>query len=207
MRSLDGVRRVAGMCWCLVGAVAGVAGVVTGQAVPGAISATVETAVIALTVIVWCSAGTRVTRWTGTAVAVALGITFLGAVADRFGVFGGPGDPGVSWGNWETFVRYSGDLLPFVSPPFVLAAAMAATLVEVILGAALIVGWQRRWIGKTAAGLLVTYLVAMATTVGIWEAIRYGVPILVGGALLVSAIPARAPRARARAGTFPADAL
>jgi len=31
---------------------------------------------------------------------IVLGITMLSAVADRFGLWGAPGDPGVAWGNW-----------------------------------------------------------------------------------------------------------
>lgn len=31
---------------------------------------------------------------------VALGAGFLSGIADRFGLYGRPGVPGVSWGDW-----------------------------------------------------------------------------------------------------------
>ena len=37
---------------------------------------------------------------------IALAIAFLSAVADRFGLWGKPGRPGVSWGNMGQFNAY-----------------------------------------------------------------------------------------------------
>ena len=42
----------------------------------------------------------RVASW---AVRVALAATFLSAVADRFGLWGPPGTPGVAWGSIEQY--------------------------------------------------------------------------------------------------------
>jgi putative oxidoreductase len=36
----------------------------------------------------------------------ALALAFLSAVADRFGLWGKPGSPGVSWGNMTQFNAY-----------------------------------------------------------------------------------------------------
>src|SRR3970282_1352362 len=46
-------------------------------------------------------------RWAMAAFRVAMGVTFLAPVADRFGLWGPPGAPNVSWGNWDRFVAYS----------------------------------------------------------------------------------------------------
>jgi hypothetical protein len=43
-------------------------------------------------------------RWFSTMPRAFLGVTFLLVVADRFGLVGRPGTPGVSWGDWERFV-------------------------------------------------------------------------------------------------------
>jgi hypothetical protein len=37
---------------------------------------------------------------------IALALAFLSAVADRFGLWGKPGRPGVSWGNMTQFNAY-----------------------------------------------------------------------------------------------------
>src|SRR4029453_2797046 len=41
---------------------------------------------------------------------VALGLSFLSALADRFGLWGPFGRPNVSWGNFARFVAYTGQL-------------------------------------------------------------------------------------------------
>ena len=124
-------------------------------------------------------------------VAVALRKDLGGAVADRFGFWGPPGAPGVSWGSWSGFVRYTAQLLPGVGRDLVVGAAVAATVTEVTLGLLLLSGWQRRWVGKATAGLLTVYVVTMALTVGLDALATFAVPVLVGGALLVSTCPAR----------------
>ncbi len=43
-------------------------------------------------------------------VRIAVATAFLSAVADRFGYWGKPGSPNVSWGNWEQFLIYSNKL-------------------------------------------------------------------------------------------------
>ena len=44
---------------------------------------------------------------------LALGISFLSAVADRFGFWGVYGQPNVSWGNYARFVDYTAKLNSF----------------------------------------------------------------------------------------------
>src|ERR1700756_2876131 len=41
---------------------------------------------------------------------LALGISLLSAVADRFGLWGVYGQPNVSWGNYARFVDYTAEL-------------------------------------------------------------------------------------------------
>jgi hypothetical protein len=65
-------------------------------------------------------------------------------------------------------------------------AAVAATAAELVLGALLVAGLWRRWTGKAAAGLFAIYLVAMIPGMGAGSILQYGVPVLVGGALVFS---------------------
>ena len=41
---------------------------------------------------------------------LALGFSFLSAVADRFGLWGAYGEPNVAWGTFDRFVAYTGQL-------------------------------------------------------------------------------------------------
>ena len=45
---------------------------------------------------------------------VALAFAFLSAVADRFGLWGAPGLPGVAWGDWPHFMAYFDRLNPWL---------------------------------------------------------------------------------------------
>jgi len=120
-----------------------------------------------------------------------LALDFAVAVADRLGLLG---SAGASWGSWDAFVDYTARMLPFVPAPLVEATAFSATAGEVALAVWLLSGWQRRWAGKAAAGLLAVYLLAMGFAFGPAEVARFALPIQIGGALLVSAVPSRRER-------------
>ncbi len=71
------------------------------------------------------------------------------------------------------------------------AAAVGATVMEVCIAIALVAGWRPRWAGKATAGLFAVYLVAMAASPVRQDVLRYAMPVLIGGALLVSATPTK----------------
>src|SRR4051812_50149845 len=56
------------------------------------------------------------------AMRMALAAGFLSAVADRFGLWGPIGTPGVSWGGFAKFLDYTGTLLPFLPTTLVAGA-------------------------------------------------------------------------------------
>jgi hypothetical protein len=182
---MDGARRVGGLAWVAAGVLFGIAWVVAGGPQPGVVTVTLVAAVLVLAVLVVWPLG-RATAVAGRVVAVLLALAFAGAVADRFGLWGGPGASGVSWGSWSAFVEYTQALLHGVPLPVAAVAAVGATAAEIVLAVALLAGWQRRWTGKAAAGLLTCYLVAMGLSVGWAEVARYAVPVEIGGALLVT---------------------
>jgi hypothetical protein len=195
MEWMDGARRAGGLAWVVAGLVFGVAWVAAGRPLPGAVTLTVVAAVLVLAVLVVRPVG-RATSVAGRVVAVLLALAFAGAVADRFGLFGPPGGAGVSWGSWAAFVEYTRTLLHGVPTPLATVAAIGATVAEVGLAVALLTGWQRRWTGKAAAGLLTVYLVAMGLSVGWAEVATYAVPVEIGGALLITVASARPARVR-----------
>jgi uncharacterized membrane protein YphA (DoxX/SURF4 family) len=191
---MDRARRLAGLVWVASGVAFEVTLFLTRGVSAGPITVAICAVMAVLAVLVAAGAphGLVVAvRWVA---AVALALDFAGAVADRFGIFGGPGRPGVSWGSWAAFVDYTQVLLLGVPRPLAVAAAVLATIVEVTLGVLLLSGYQRRWVGKAAAGLLVVYLISMAASGGLDPIATYAVPVLVGGALLISASPAHPSR-------------
>jgi putative oxidoreductase len=54
---------------------------------------------------------------------LALGVTFLTAVADRFELWGQFGTPNVAWGDFARFTQYTGELNPWA--PAALVPALA----------------------------------------------------------------------------------
>jgi hypothetical protein len=194
MERMDRARRIGGLLWVGAGLVFGVGWAVLGGVAPGAVILVLAVAALVLGAVVAAPRTGPTARWlAGWAVTVLLAAEFAGAVADRFGAFGPPGAPGVSWGSWPVFVEYTATLLHDPAQVLVVAAAVGATVAEVVLAVALLSGWQRRWVGKAAAGLLAVYLVAMATSVGWDDVATYALPAQIGAALLVTVCPARRP--------------
>lgn len=198
MERMDRARRIGGLAWVAAGLLFAVVEAVLGGVIPGFITLMLTVAVVALAALVLARptspSGVLATWAGGWAVAALLAADFAGAVADRFGAFGPPGARGVSWGNWSAFVTYTRTLLHEPPEAVTMAAAIGATAAEITLAIVLLAGWQRRWAGKAAAGLLTFYLVAMATSVGFGDVARYALPLEIGAALLVTVCPTARPQ-------------
>jgi hypothetical protein len=192
MEFMDRYRRAGGVLWVGFGVAFQLGWALYRQVLPGLITVSVCAVIAVLAAAVVSGARGWSVRVAHRVVAVLLGAEFAGAVADRFGVLGAPGTAGVSWGSWTSFVDYTDVLLLGVARPVAVAAAGLATAVEVALSVQLVIGWRPRWVGKGAAALLAVYLTAMTVALGLDPVAAYAVPILVGGALLVSAPPAPA---------------
>ncbi len=75
---------------------------------------------------------------------LALGVTLLSAVADRFGIWGPPGAATVAWGDWTHFVAYTAKVNSFLPSALAPALAIVATAAEALLGITLILR-SLRW--------------------------------------------------------------
>ena len=64
---------------------------------------------------------------------IALALAFLSAVADRFGLWGKLGRPGVSWGNMGQFDAYVAKLNWFLPAAIIPLTGWAATAAEILL--------------------------------------------------------------------------
>jgi uncharacterized membrane protein YphA (DoxX/SURF4 family) len=95
---------------------------------------------------------------------LALGVAFLSAVADRFGVWGAPGGHNVAWGDFAHFTQYTGKVNPWAPASFVPVLAWTATVSETLLGVWLLVGVRTR-VAAVASGVLLS-LFAIGMTMG-----------------------------------------
>ncbi|HTA72917.1 MAG TPA: DoxX family protein [Gemmatimonadaceae bacterium] len=115
-------------------------------------------------------------------VRIALGLAFLNGIAERFGWYG----KNVGYGNYENFVKYTGQVnafMPAWSIPFL---AGAATVAELVLGVLLIAGVWKRWVALGSAALLAIFGTAMAISFGPWSPLDYSVFSASAAALLLA---------------------
>jgi putative oxidoreductase len=128
---------------------------------------------------------------------IALAAAFLSAVADRFGLWGPPGSPGVAWGNLTRFNAYVAKLIWFLPPAGVVTVGLLATAAETLLGLTLLIGWQLRWVALLSAILLFSFATAML--VGLGPKAPLGLLGLYGGERRLLAL--RAPARQINSGT------
>ena len=150
-------------------------------------------------------ASNRTLAWVPAAIVlarVALGTAFLSAVADRFGVWGPTGAPGVAWGEWTRFVAYTADVNAFL--PWGLAATLApalavlVTAAELVLSAGLLAGIRVREVSVASGALLLAFGGAMALSLGIKKPLDYSVFSAAAGAFLLAAAAGLQPGRAAR---------
>jgi uncharacterized membrane protein YphA (DoxX/SURF4 family) len=116
----------------------------------------------------------------------ALGLSFLSAVADRFGLWGAFGQPNVSWGNFPRFVEYTGRLNWFLPAATIPALARISTGAEILLGLLLLVGWNTRTTALLSGILLMAFGVEMMLALGVKVPLNFSVFPAAGGAVLLA---------------------
>lgn len=118
----------------------------------------------------------------------ALAISFLSAVADRFGLWGPYGQPHVAWGSFGRFTDYTGTLLWFLPRTLYPPIAWTATVAEMLLGIGLIIGLFTRVIAFMSGILLLIFALAMAFSLGIKAPLDFSVFSASAGAFLLAAV-------------------
>ena len=116
---------------------------------------------------------------------LALGISFLSAVADRFGLWGVYGQPNVAWGNYARFVDYTAKLNWFLPAATVPALAMIATAAEILFGLLFVLGWKTRTIALLSGVLLATFALTMTMALGVKAPLDLSVVSAAGGDMLL----------------------
>jgi thiosulfate dehydrogenase [quinone] large subunit len=92
---------------------------------------------------------------------LALGVSFLSAVGDRFGIWGPPGARNIAWGSFARFTQYAAQLNPWAPPALVPVLAWTATAAELVFGVALIAGFYAREAALASGVLLLSFAVGM----------------------------------------------
>jgi len=116
---------------------------------------------------------------------IAIALSFLSATADRFGLW--PADLAV-WGNWTSFVEYTGTLLFFLPESLVAVSAVVATVLEVIFGIALLTTYKTPFFAFCSGVLLLMFALGMVISLGIKAPFDYSVFSASAGAFGLSAI-------------------
>lgn len=120
-------------------------------------------------------------------VRVSLGVSFLSAVADRFGLWGAYGQPNVAWGDFSRFVAYTAKLNWYVPTQAAWGLAWVATVAETLLGVLLIVGLYTRMAALLSGVLLLLFALSMTVALGLKAPLNFSVFSASAGAFLLSA--------------------
>jgi uncharacterized membrane protein YphA (DoxX/SURF4 family) len=126
---------------------------------------------------------------------IALAAAFLSAVASRFGLWDGH----IDMENFARFTRYTAEVNSFMPAFTIPYLAWAATVAELSLGLALLVGVWQRWVALGASLLLLLFGTAMAISFGIKSPLDYSVFSASAGALLLALLGTSESQARAGA--------
>lgn len=113
---------------------------------------------------------------------IAISVTMLSAVADRFGLWG----DNSSWGNWKNFEVYTQKLTYFLPEILSIFSAYIATFLEILLPVMLILGYKTRIASYGSGILLLVFAVSMAVALGTKAPLDYSVWIGSAGAFLLA---------------------
>ena len=117
---------------------------------------------------------------------IGIGVGFLSAVADRFGLWGPFGQPNVEWGDFSRFLEYTHTLNWYLPGGMIPLLGGIATGAEILFGLLILVGWHTRVAALLSGLLLLTFGVAMTLALGIKAPLNFAVLTGVGGALLLA---------------------
>lgn len=111
-------------------------------------------------------------KWIKLFLRLAISAGFLSAVADRFGFWN---KENAVWGNWDSFVAYTKQIIPLLPDSLVNPAAIIATAAEIIFPIFLILGYKTELFAKLSGCLLLLFALSMTFSIGIKGALDYSV--------------------------------
>jgi uncharacterized membrane protein YphA (DoxX/SURF4 family) len=117
---------------------------------------------------------------------LALGVSFLSAVGDRFGFWGAFGQSHVAWGDFSHFIAYTAKLNWFMPSATIPVLAWASTCAEILLGVALVLGAFTRVAAFLSGLLLLLFALVMTFAVGLEVPLSLSVFSASAGAFLLA---------------------
>lgn len=117
---------------------------------------------------------------------IALGVGFLSAVADRFGLWGPLGTPSVAWGNFHNFLAYTAKLNPWFPASWIPTLGWISTVCEICFGIALIIGYHTRLAAVLSGLLSLAFAIGMVLGLGIQAPLNYSVFAISAGSFLLA---------------------
>lgn len=127
-------------------------------------------------------------RWLAFLIRALMASDFLLAVADRFGVLGPPGTPGVVSGDFAHFIDYTRSVASFAPESFGPILAVLATIAELTFATVLLLGIRLPLAAFGAALLLATYATSMTISLPPAEQFHYNVFVLSAGMLTLATL-------------------
>jgi uncharacterized membrane protein YphA (DoxX/SURF4 family) len=127
-------------------------------------------------------------RWIAALLRLPVAAAFLDAVADRLGLLGPHGTPGVAWGDFSHFIAYTAVLNSFMPHAIIPALAVLATIGETTFGITLLLGIRLHLASLGSAILL--FLFATAMIISGSSQFSYGVYLMSAGTLALSTVDA-----------------
>ncbi|HEY6413477.1 MAG TPA: hypothetical protein VIX42_07305 [Edaphobacter sp.] len=127
-------------------------------------------------------------RWIASLLRLPVAAAFLDAVADRLGLLGPHGAPGVAWGDFSHFIAYTATINPFMPHAIIPMLAVLATLGETTFGIGLLLGIRLR-IAATGSAVLLFFF-ATAMIIAGFSQFAYGVYLMSAGTLALSTVDA-----------------
>ncbi|WP_326982537.1 DoxX family protein [Chryseobacterium sp. MYb264] len=113
---------------------------------------------------------------------LAISVTMLSAVADRFGFWG----KNSAWGNWENFEKYTKQLTFFLPESLGSFSAYVATFLEILIPLMLILGLKTKIAAYGAGFLLLIFALSMTMALGVKAPLDYSVWVGSAGAFLLA---------------------
>jgi uncharacterized membrane protein YphA (DoxX/SURF4 family) len=117
----------------------------------------------------------------------AMGAGFLSAVADRSGLWGPPGTPLVSWGNFHNFLLETATLNPWCPASCLPLLGVAVTIAEAGLGILLILGFATRMSALLTGIMTLAFGASMTFVLGIHAPLNYSVLVFSAASFLLAA--------------------
>lgn len=115
---------------------------------------------------------------------LAISVTMLSAVADRFGFWG----DNSAWGNWENFEKYTRQLTFFLPATLSTFSAYTATFLEILFPLMLILGFKTKIAAYGTGILLLVFALSMSIALGIKAPLDYSVWVGSAAAFLLATL-------------------